>query len=119
MSSVGTAMHVLHAWRILMSYVAITYKFNTAVVLLLSCLFSYTHLFSTISLPTSFCHLFQYNDVRASHTMQVSGNTVNNLAIGRGQKGRGRRKEEERDGRGRKLNKWGEKWEGVGKLLLV
>ena len=35
MSSVGTAMHVLHAWRILMSYVAITYNFNTAVVLLI------------------------------------------------------------------------------------
>ena len=53
--------------------------------------------------------------------MQVSDNTyiVNNLAIGRGQTGRERRKEEERDGRGRKLNKWGEKWEGVGKLLLV
>ena len=118
MSSVRTAIHV-HACRILMSYVAISYNFNTALVLLLSCLFSYTHLFSTISLPTSFCHLFQYNDVRASHTMQVSGNTVNNLAIGRGQKGRGRRKEEERDGRGRKLNKCGEKWEGVGKLLLV
>ena len=37
--------------------------------------------------------LFQYNKVRTSHTMQVSGNTVNNLSTERGQKGRKKRKE--------------------------
>ena len=66
----------------------------------------YKNLFANFFL-SSFCN------VRTSHTMQVSENKVNNLSIGRGQKGwrkekgkRGERKGEQmgrKVGRGRQL----------------
>ena len=64
-------------------------SFNAAVMLLLSCLLSYMHLYKNLfaNFFLSFCN------VRTSHTMQVSENKINNLSIGRGPKGRGRRKE--------------------------
>ena len=55
-------------------------------------------------------------DVHTSHTMQVSENKVNNLSIGRGQKGRGRRKEKGKRGE-RKGEQMGRKV-GRGRQLL-